>query len=169
LVPAPRLLIHLAARFFGALDPRGPEDAVERWAESWLVPGEQLLWRAMSGPDRRHAAGVAREVVHRLGPGATRAVIAAALLHDVGKIEAQLGTVGRVPATIVGLVARGRVAAGTSRVAKYLRHDEIGADLLRDAGSDPLTVAWAREHHAPPATWTIGAEAGAALKAADDD
>jgi hypothetical protein len=115
----------------------------------------------MSGPDRRHAVGVARAVPAPLA--------AAALLHDVGKVEAGLGTLARVPATLVGLVARERVVRGNGRIARYLRHDALGADLLAAAGADPLTVAWAREHHLPPARWTVPADAGAALKAADDD
>jgi hypothetical protein len=55
------------------------------------------------------------------------------------------------------------------RVGRYLCHDEIGAGLLAAAGSDGLTVAWAREHHLAPERWTVPAEIARALKAADDD
>jgi hypothetical protein len=55
------------------------------------------------------------------------------------------------------------------RIGLYLRHDSVGADLLSHAGSDPLTVAWAGEHHRPPERWTVDARVGAALKLADDD
>jgi hypothetical protein len=55
------------------------------------------------------------------------------------------------------------------RAGRYLCHDAIGADLLAAAGSDPLTVAWAREHHLPEDRWTVPAPVGAALKLADDD
>lgn len=161
--------MHLARRFFGALDPRGPSPEDEAWVAGALSAGELGLWRRMSGPDRRHAVGVAREVVIRLGPGASRPVVAAALLHDVGKVDAGLGTLARVPATLVGLVARERAAAGSGRVARYLRHDAIGADLLTAAGADPLTVAWAREHHLPADRWSVPPKIGKALKAADDD
>ena len=37
------------------------------------------------------------------------------------------------------------------------------------AGSDPLTVAWAREHHLPADEWTIDPELAQALHDADDD
>ncbi len=155
---------HLARRFFGSLGSAGPSPEDEAWAVSWLGPGEQALWRRMSGPDRRHAVGVARRV-----PG-ERPVLAAALLHDVGKIDSYLGTWGRAAATAAALFfGRGRVALGSGRAARYLRHDQIGAGLLERAGADPLTVAWAREHHLPPDRWTIPADVGAALKAADDD
>ena len=113
---------------------------------------------------------VAREVVSALGQAATRPVVAAALLHDVGKVEAGLGTLARVPATLLGLVAgRERASSGRGRVARYLRHDAIGAELLTAAGADALTVAWAHEHHLPADRWSIGPALGAALKAADGD
>ena len=107
-------------------------------------------------------------------------MLAAALLHDVGKIESGLGTYGRVIATL-SAAAIGRdpdvdrgpgPAPGASPAGSglYLQHPQLGGDLLAMAGSDPLTEAWAREHHLPedrvdrrPPT------SAAALKAADDD
>jgi hypothetical protein len=163
--------LHLVRRFLGALDPRGPVAVDERWAMDHLGPGEVALWCRMSGPDRRHAVGVARAVVASLGPSAaTRPVVAAALLHDVGKVEAGLGTFGRVPATLAGLAAgHRRSAAWTGTVGTYLRHDSVGADLLRAASADPLTVTWAAEHHLPAARWSLPPAIASALKAADDD
>ncbi|HJR24978.1 MAG TPA: hypothetical protein VJ804_05860, partial [Acidimicrobiales bacterium] len=97
-------------------------------------------------------------------------VLAAALLHDVGKTRVGLRTPGRVVATLVGMArGRERTAAGEGRIARYLRHDAIGAALLEEAGSDPLTVAWTREHHLPPDRWSVPRALGDALKAADDD
>jgi predicted HD phosphohydrolase len=157
-------------RFVTSLDPRGPADADEAWARRHLLVGEDALWVQLSGPDRRHAVGVARRVVAALGSRADRPVVAAALLHDVGKLDAGLGTFARVGATLVGQ-ARGheRATSGGGRVARYLAHDRIGAELLEAAGSDPLTVAWARQHHLTSARWTVDPVIGAALKAADDD
>lgn len=130
----------------------------------------------MSRPDRRHAIAVARRVEGRLGRDATRPVLAAALLHDVGKVDAGLGAYGRVVATVSGLVAGYGTAHAwserrgfTRRVGLYLRHPELGADMLAMAGSDPLTVTWAREHHLPESEWTLASEVAGALKAADGD
>jgi hypothetical protein len=167
---------HLVRRFVGSLWPAGPMAAAEAWAQERLLPGEQELWARMSAPDRRHAVAVAHRVERALGHEATRPVLAAAMLHDVGKVASGLGTFARVGATLVAL-GGGRVQARdmqrrrgfTRRVGLYLRHDEIGADMLAIAGSDPLTVAWAREHHRDPADWTIDGHVAAALKAADDD
>jgi hypothetical protein len=167
---------HLIRRFFGSLSPAPPSPADDAWAMGRMTPAEAGLWRRMSSPDRRHAVVVARRVDVALGPAATRPVLVAALLHDVGKIESGFGPVRRAAATVAGLVGghatarewRGRKGP-VGRVGLYLGHDEIGADLLAAAGSDAFTVAWAREHHLPPQRWTVDPEVGAALKAADDD
>ena len=168
---------HLVRRFTGALSPAGPDSEAEEWVRRTLRPPELALWKRMSGPDRRHAVGVTRRVVAALGPvEATAPVRAAALLHDVGKVEAGLGTLGRVPATALGMAGgngRARRWAGArgplGRVGRYLDHSRIGAELLEEAGSDPLTVRWAAEHHFPPARWSLPAPVASALKAADDD
>ena len=161
---------HLARRFAGSLSPRPPGAIDEAWADRHLLAGESVIWFRLGNADRRHSVGVARDVVARLGPDATRPVVAAALLHDSGKLDSGLGTFARVGATLwAGLRGRERAASGSGRVARYLRHDELGARALAEAGSDPLTVAWAREHHRPEREWTLPVTVARALKAADDD
>jgi hypothetical protein len=167
---------HLIKRFFGSLWPAGPSKNDEEWVRSVLTDGELRLWERMSGTDRRHAVGVARKVQRQLGHEATKPVVAAALLHDVGKVSSHLGTYGRVIATLAGAAAGGSMGEAwtegkgfTRRVGLYLRHAPIGADMLAMAGSDPLTVTWAREHHLPEEEWTLPADIAHALKAADND
>jgi len=174
---------HLAGRFFAALLPFGPAPADERWALEHLLTGERELWHRMSGPDRRHAVGVARDTIHLLGADrARREVVAAALLHDVGKVESSFGTMARVVVTFAALaVGRSRLLrwAGEpsgdghpslrARVGLYLAHDRLGAELLKGAGSQALAVSWSAEHHLPPERWTVDATIGTALKAADGD
>ena len=169
-------MLHLAKRFFTSLWPGGPGPEDEAWARSHLLEGEARLWTRLSGPDRRHAVGVGRRVEAGLGTAADRPVLAAALLHDVGKLSANLGTYGRVIATLSGAVAGRETAEAwsttfgfTRRVGLYLRHPELGGDLLAVAGSHELTVTWAREHHLPPEHWTLDRHVADALKAADDD
>jgi len=137
----------------------------------------------MSGPDQRHAVEVARDVVHRLPPGEPpRTVIAAALLHDVGKVESRLGTFARVGVTLAAMAAGRAKLLGWAqratprqrqslrrRVGLYLAHDQVGAELLEAAGSEPLTSTWAREHHLPAERWSVERRFATALKAADDD
>ena len=114
-----------------------------------LLPAEWAMWERLGPADQRHTIEVAR----RFGaarPDASRAEMAGALLHDIGKIECGLGTVGRVVATIVG--------PRTARFRQYHDHEAIGARWCTEAGSDPLTVALVRGE----------GPAAAALCAADD-
>lgn len=169
-------LAHLARRFAGMLWPLGPSRGDDAWARAQLGDGEVRLWGRMGRADRRHGVAVARRVAAALGPAAERPVLAAALLHDVGKLDSRLGPVGRAVATVAGLgggrdraLALSRRRGIARRVGLYLRHGEIGADMLALAGADPLTVAWAREHHQPPERWSVPPGVGAVLAAADDD
>jgi putative nucleotidyltransferase with HDIG domain len=122
---------HLAARFVTSLPPTPPSIGDEIWVDEHLLAGERALWVQLSNQDRRHSAAVGRRFVEAR-PGATRAEIAGALLHDIGKIECGLGTWGRVVATLVG--------ARTRRFRAYHDHERIGAEMARSAGSDPATV-----------------------------
>ena len=167
---------HLVKRFFGSILPVGPHKRDRPWIHDQLLAGELDVWNKMSAQDRRHAVGVARRVERSLGAEATRPVVAAALLHDCGKSASGLGTYGRVVATLSARVAGADQAVAwsettgfTRRVGVYLEHPRLGADLLGMAGSAPLTVAWAAEHHLPPDKWTVPVDIGQALKAADDD
>jgi hypothetical protein len=169
---------HLAKRGLTSALPLGPAAADEAWAREQLNDGEWELWQRMSRADRRHAAQVARRVVAALGDEATRPVVAAALLHDVGKVESGFGPYRRVVATLSGIAVRHdpdviaawiRTTGFTRRVGLYLQHDRLGGDLLALAGSDPLTETWAREHHRPEADWTLPPAVARALKDADDD
>lgn len=174
-------LSHLARRFLGSLWPAGPGVAGEAWGRNFLKPAEVEAWKAMTGPDRRHGVTVARRVAVAMGngdgAGVPRNALAAALLHDVGKSQSRLGVFGRSAATAIGLLAgRSRVAAWEGRpsgwrreAGRYAAHDEIGARLLQDAGSDPLVVAWAREHHLAEHQWSLDPVVASVLKAADDD
>jgi len=168
--------LHLTRRFFGALRPGGPPEAERAWIETVLSDAEYSLWRRQYGPDRRHTAAAAREVERRLGDEASPPVLAAALLHDIGKIDADLGTWGRVVATLSAKVAGIDTArlwtkstGFTRRVGLYLRHPELGADMLAMAQSDPLTVAWAAEHHLPPEEWSLDPDIAQVLHDVDDD
>jgi len=96
--------------------------------------------------------------------------MAAALLHDVGKLASGLGTFGRVVATLIRARPGWEDRRGwRRRVALYRDHPRLGADLLALAGSDALTVDWAAQHHLPPDRWTVPAPLAHALKAADND
>jgi predicted HD phosphohydrolase len=94
----------------------------------------------MSVADRSHAITVARRFGAML-PGATREALAAALLHDVGKVASNLGSTARVVATIVG--PRGE------RFRRYHDHEALGIEMCRKAGSAKFTLDLL-EGHGPP-------------------
>lgn len=167
---------HLAARFFGAIRPGPPDPFDEQWAIGHLASGEIQLWRRMSNPDRRHAIDVARAVVDTLGPHTDRAVVAAALMHDVGKVVSDYRTPARVVATLVwAVVPRQRAHRWRSRrppfrrLAEYRLHPELGEELLLAAGADPITAGWAGDHHRPADAWRVDRSIGQVLKDCDDD
>ncbi|MGH9133502.1 MAG: hypothetical protein ACRDZZ_06165 [Ilumatobacteraceae bacterium] len=128
---APVMGVHLVRRFFTSLSPAAPPEADEQWAESWLTPAEVGLWRRLPNHDRRHCVQVGRNFVARR-PGATRAEVAGALLHDIGKVDVGLSIPGRVVARLIG--------PRTRRLRLYLDHERIGSELLVASGSDPVTV-----------------------------
>ncbi len=123
---------HLVRRFVGALSRRPPDPEDHDWAVAQLLPAESTLWKQMSAPDQRHSIEVARRFVRSVGH-ANRADVAAALLHDIGKLHCGLGTFGRVAATVVG--PRGH------RFRQYHDHERIGAEMLRSAHSNAETIA----------------------------
>lgn len=126
---------HLTKRFFGSWSrrPLQPDDL--GWVRRQLLGHEFELWSRHVLADKRHTAAVGRTFAE-LRPEATRAEIAGALLHDIGKVDVGLSVFGRVIARLVG----GRSAA----LRRYLDHENIGADLLAERGSDPATVELVR-------------------------
>ena len=139
---------HLARRLVSSLSSRAPDPAEAAWAESQLLEGELQLWRRLSVADRRHAISVARRF-DSMGSW-TRDEIAGALLHDIGKLDSDLGTASRVVATVVG--------PRTARFRRYHDHERIGAEMLAGHGSSTSTVELVGGH----------GRASAALHAADD-
>lgn len=128
---------HLAARFVTSLPSTAPPARDEAWVDRHLLDAERRLWIGLSNQDRRHSIAVARRFVTRR-PDATRAEVAGALLHDIGKLQCGLGTFGRVVATLVG--------PRTARFRAYHDHEEIGAAMVAAAGSPLATVELVAGH-----------------------
>lgn len=170
--------MHRARRFFGSVFSTAPSAEDEAWARQWLTEREQALFARMRSVDRAHSLAVARAVrshFDRLEEDPPRWVMTAALMHDVGKTVPDLGTYGRVVATLSGWVGGSDMAevwadttGFTRKVGLYLRYPALGADVLAVAGSDERVVAWAREHHMEPEEWTVPRAEGELLAAADD-
>jgi len=122
--------LHLAKRFFGALGRAPIGESQIELVQTTLLDSEFALWSAMMSIDKKHSIKVMSRFM-QIYPQATATQVRASLLHDVGKLESNLSVFERVLATIVG--ERG------SRFAKYHAHEKIGAQMLRQAGSDEET------------------------------
>lgn len=172
---------HLSRRFFSSLWPAPPTSRDDAWVRTVLSTSEYELWSRMANHDRRHSIGVARRTHTMLAdtPYADeQRWLAAALLHDVGKLDARLGVFARAGATLAGAAAGHDMADAwsekrgiTRRVGLYLRHAELGADHIRLAGGREEAARWAAAHHSPN-TWEgtgIPSVVVVALHEADDD
>lgn len=145
---------HLVRRFVASVIARPTTATEEAWVTSVLEPAEFALWKLQPRYDRRHTLGVARRVDAQLGEESEPRWLAAALMHDVGKVEARIGITGRVLATLLmGAVGRPRVVSWVERpgwrgrFGRYGDHGAIGARLVRAAGGREEVARWADVHH----------------------
>jgi predicted HD phosphohydrolase len=146
-------------QFLRALTARVPDDEVEQ-AMRVLTPEAQGLFRRQAMQDQRHALAVCR-TLYQAGHTDPE-LLAAALLHDVGKAAAQLPAWQRAiivlldrfaPRLLARLSQREPKAHVLSRLgswryafAVHARHPEAGARWAQETGCSPLTVALIRRH-----------------------
>jgi hypothetical protein len=165
-------LRHLVTRFFGSLRPRPlvPDDLA--FVQHTLTAAELACWDRLGPADRVESLTTARRAALALGPGADDRWVAAALLHDVGKVETGLGPFRRAGATAVAIVfGERRVRAWPNAIGRYVDHDGLGARLLEQSGARREAVEWAAIHHRP-ALWpesSIPIEICQVLAAADGE
>ena len=125
-------IAHLTKRFISSLVRSEVTEAELNMVRSTLSASECELWLQFSRADRRHSLLVATRFI-AMRPVASRNEIAGVLLHDIGKMRSNLSTLQRVVATVVG--------PRTRRFALYHQHEEIGAEMLRNAGTDSEVIA----------------------------
>ncbi len=128
----------------------------------WLPVSAMALFRSMSPADQRHSLRVCRGLLER---GCSEAdMLAAALLHDVGKAE------GRVPFWTRPAIVLGKACAphlltrlvlpphvlNKSSIPRWQRslsyawyHADVGAELADIAGLSACAVLYIRTHHQP--------------------
>lgn len=166
---------HLVMRFVRSLRVETPDEADEIMLVALLSPEELVLYQAQPLADRAHSVACAAAIRNDPTVRPARDLMVASALHDVGKADTALGTPGRVAATLFGVaVGRRRTArwldrrGPIGRMARYRHHDERGARMLEAAGSAPLVVAWAREHHLAVDQRSLDPHLAAALRRADE-
>ena len=156
--PLPRATLPELFRRAVAAARRKPRETEDRaYARERLTPEEFELWQRQSPLDRDHSVRVARRVELRLAEtahGRDSRWVAVALLHDVGKSDAQLSPLERAVATLASRVVDSATArrwaseegGRRSRIGSYLIHGEIGARMIRDAGGRAEAADWAEVH-----------------------
>jgi hypothetical protein len=140
----------------GFVAPLSAEERLE--VARWLPASALPLFNSMSAADQRHSLRVCQGLQAR---GCTDPdLLAAALLHDVGKAQ------GRVPFWTRPAIVLGKLCAPRllSRLATYPRaglsrwrrslgyawwHAEIGAEMAAKAGLSERAALYIRTHHQP--------------------
>ncbi len=129
-----------------------------------LPPGAQSLFHQMSVADQRHSLNVMHALRHT---GHTQAdLLAAALLHDVGKSAAQIHSWHRAIIVLGKRFAPGLLAWLTHGEPRgwrrafviHRQHMEIGAQWAAQAGCSALTVSLIRRHQEPLRREPVGDE-----------
>ena len=148
---------HLVRRFFGSLRPGGPGADAEAWVATPACC--RASWRCGGGCPGPIAVTPSASPSGWSEPSATRPPGRCSpppcCTTSARSRAGSAPTGGWSPplsAKVAGpdMAATWRKQRGVARrVGLYLQHDQIGGDLLELAGSDPLTVAWTREHHRP--------------------
>jgi len=135
-----------------AVSGRPLSDAARQEIGQCLSAAELALFRRYRLPDQRHTYRVFKSLQEA---GETHpALLAAALLHDVGKTKEPVPLWARSLAVLGEKMAPRRTAgwaqgepAGWRRAFQLKgQHATWGADMAIAAGSDPLTVRLIRRH-----------------------
>lgn len=151
-------------RFFGLWNPKLTPMDIEL-VESYLDDAGKFLFFQMSQADQLHSISVAKIVISEAGfiRGLNhQALVKAALLHDVGKVEGELSFFSRLAAGTIRRINpnwRNKLAVnsrkpfwGKIRYGFYVDmiHPARGSHMAKIFGIDDLVVKLIRHHHDPP-------------------
>ncbi len=147
-------LVYRAGQFFQALAAR-PRSQDRALVEVHLPPALRPLFDTMSPADQAHGIRVLRALL-RQGE-AHPDLLAAALLHDVGKSRVPLRLWERVVVVLAEVLlpgasahwGRGRPRGWRRPFVVALQHPRWGAEMLAAAGASPLLQELVCRHQEP--------------------
>jgi hypothetical protein len=145
-------LVYRSRQFWNALlspSKRVPSESLRRH----LTPDQLSLFCRMQPAEQAHAYEILKhlETTGQTDPD----LLAAALLHDVGKIRYPLSIFDRIMIVLGKRLFRDAVQRRAKRIPNGLnqpwavaeQHGEWGADLASQAGATTRTVELVRHHH----------------------
>lgn len=146
-------------QFFGALTARTDEQT-EQTLTSVLTPAQQRLFRRMPTSDQRHSLNVCRtlrQAGHTECTPEGKALLAAALLHDVGKAQGRIWLWQRVVIVllerwaprVLDWLSSGKPQRWRQGFVVHRQHPEVSAQWAEQTGCSPLTVTLIRGHQEP--------------------
>tara|TARA_B100001250_G_scaffold399321_1_gene408599 strand:- start:1524 stop:2045 length:522 start_codon:yes stop_codon:yes gene_type:complete len=167
---------HLTKRFWFSLKPQELSGKDLNWVRSHLSESEFAYWEKLSTADKDHSFRVAKQAESEIGEKG-KEFMAAALLHDIGKLESRFTTFGRVFATLWCLFFpfrkmekwEERTKGLRRRLIDYAKHPELGAELLKGIDSKQQTIAWVLEHHSEREKWETPKEIAEILSSSDKE
>lgn len=162
-------------QMLAALRPR-PDSRGLRRASELLPPAQWRLFQALPAAEQAHALRVLHRLEHQGEQDAD--LLAAALLHDVGKSLQPISPLERALVVFVGRLApQLRRRWGSPEANGWRRgfvvaqqHPAWGAELLAKTGASPALIELVRLHQTEPDEAASGEDSRRlrALQAADD-
>lgn len=148
-------LAYRTSQFFRTIISRTASQDIDL-VKTHLSPSLFQLFRAMSPPDQAHAIRVLRFLIAKRE--SHPALLAAALLHDVGKSKVTPRIWDRVLAVVIPWFfpdaalrwGRGEPRGWRMPFVIAAQHPQWGSDMIDNAGGEDELVDLVRRHQEPP-------------------